>query len=156
MYLMWYAAAKSLQSCPTLCDPIDGSLPGSPVPGILQARTQMLIILDSYFTVLGFRSWGRDWTNAKNKILNLSFTDLRYLEPLSFSGCVLTSWLLFTGFTKLFGGKGRKVRKVLNTIISMLRFVNYKLELTESKDQRLNKKSICIVQSLGRLNPGLL
>ena len=33
------SAAKSLQSCPTLCDPIDGSPPGSPVPGILQART---------------------------------------------------------------------------------------------------------------------
>ena len=33
------AAAKSLQSCPTLCDPIDGSPPGSPVPRILQART---------------------------------------------------------------------------------------------------------------------
>ena len=32
-------AAKSLQSCPTLCDPIDGSPPGSPIPGILQART---------------------------------------------------------------------------------------------------------------------
>ena len=33
------AAAKLLQSCPILCDPIDGSPPGSPVPGILQART---------------------------------------------------------------------------------------------------------------------
>ena len=33
------AAAKSLQSCPTLCDPIEGSPPGSAVPGILQART---------------------------------------------------------------------------------------------------------------------
>ena len=33
------AAAKSFQSCPTLCDPIDGSPPGSPAPGILQART---------------------------------------------------------------------------------------------------------------------
>ena len=32
------AAAKSLQSCPTLCNPIDGSPPGSPVPGIFQAR----------------------------------------------------------------------------------------------------------------------
>ena len=32
------AAAKLLQPCPTLCDPIDGSPPGSPVPGILQAR----------------------------------------------------------------------------------------------------------------------
>ena len=43
--LFWYfnrqitLIAKWLQSCPTLCDPIDGSLPGSPVPGILQART---------------------------------------------------------------------------------------------------------------------
>ena len=36
---MYAAAAKSLQSCLTLCDPIDGSPPGSPVPGILQART---------------------------------------------------------------------------------------------------------------------
>ena len=33
------AAAKSLQLCPTLCDPIDSSPPGSPIPGILQART---------------------------------------------------------------------------------------------------------------------
>ena len=33
------AAAMSLRSCPTLCDPIDGSPPGSPIPGILQART---------------------------------------------------------------------------------------------------------------------
>ena len=33
------AAAESLQSCPTLCDPIDGSPPGSPITGILQART---------------------------------------------------------------------------------------------------------------------
>ena len=34
------AAAKLLQSCPTLCDPIDGSSQGSPIPGILQARTR--------------------------------------------------------------------------------------------------------------------
>ena len=38
-YSISAAAAKSLQSCLTLCDPIDGSPPGSPVPGILQART---------------------------------------------------------------------------------------------------------------------
>ena len=37
--MIFAAAAKSLQSCPTLCDPIDGSSPGSPIPGILQART---------------------------------------------------------------------------------------------------------------------
>ena len=39
IYVRVCAAAKSLQACPTLCDPIDGSLPGSPVSGILQART---------------------------------------------------------------------------------------------------------------------
>ena len=38
-YIYAAAAAKSLQSCLTLCNPIDGSLPGSPVPGVLQART---------------------------------------------------------------------------------------------------------------------
>ena len=39
IYMQSAAAAKSLQSCPTLCNPIDGSPRGSPVPGILQART---------------------------------------------------------------------------------------------------------------------
>ena len=39
------AAAKSLQSCPILCDPIDGSPPGSPIPGILQARTLELVAI---------------------------------------------------------------------------------------------------------------
>ena len=39
LFLWAAAAAKPLQSCPTLCDPIDGSPPGSPIPGILQART---------------------------------------------------------------------------------------------------------------------
>ena len=39
------AAAKSLQSCPTLCDTTDGSPPGSPVPGILQARTLEWVVI---------------------------------------------------------------------------------------------------------------
>ena len=41
------AAAKSLQSCPTLCDPIDGSPPGTPVPWILQARTLEWVAISS-------------------------------------------------------------------------------------------------------------
>ena len=41
-------AAKSLQSCPTLCDPIDCSPPGSPVPGILQARTLEWVAISFY------------------------------------------------------------------------------------------------------------
>ena len=39
LHAFLHAAAKSLQSCLTLCDPIDGSPPGSAIPGILQART---------------------------------------------------------------------------------------------------------------------
>ena len=45
------AAAKSLQSCPTLCDPIDGSPPGSPIPGILQARRLEWVAI--YFSKVG-------------------------------------------------------------------------------------------------------
>ena len=41
------AAAKSLQSCLSLCDPIDGSPPGSPIPGILQARTLEWVAISS-------------------------------------------------------------------------------------------------------------
>ena len=42
------AAGKSLQLCPTLCDPIDGSPPGSPIPGILQARTLEWVVAISF------------------------------------------------------------------------------------------------------------
>ena len=42
---MYAAAAKSLQSCPTLCDPIDGNPSGSPIPGILQARTLEWVVI---------------------------------------------------------------------------------------------------------------
>ena len=42
------AAAKSLQSCPTLCDPVDGSPPGFVVPGILQARTLEWVAIAFY------------------------------------------------------------------------------------------------------------
>ena len=54
------AASKSLQSCPTLCDPIDGSPPGSPVPGILQARTLEWVAI----SFSRGSSWPRDWTQV--------------------------------------------------------------------------------------------
>ena len=47
MSIYWWNAAKSLQSCPTLCDPRDDSPPGSPVPGILQARTLEWVAISS-------------------------------------------------------------------------------------------------------------
>ena len=46
-YSVASAAAKALQSCPTLYDPIDGSPPGSPVPAILQARTLEWVAISS-------------------------------------------------------------------------------------------------------------
>ena len=45
IYAATAAAAKSLQSCPTLCDPIDGSPPGSSIPGILQARILEWVVI---------------------------------------------------------------------------------------------------------------
>jgi len=62
------AAAKSLQSCPTLCDPIDGSPPGSPVPGILQARTLEWVAI----------SFSKAW-KWKGKVKSLS--RVRLLRP---------------------------------------------------------------------------
>ena len=67
------AAAKSLQSCPTLCDPIDGSPPGSPVPGILQARTLEWVAISFSNTwkwkmkmklFSGVRLFATPWTTA--------------------------------------------------------------------------------------------
>ena len=54
------AAAKLLQSCPILCDPIDGSPPGSPVPGILQVRTlEWVVISFSKWELKPFKKWPR-------------------------------------------------------------------------------------------------
>ena len=52
------AAAKSLQSCLTLCDPIDGSPPGSPIPGILQARTLEWVAMGAKTTECKFGEGG--------------------------------------------------------------------------------------------------
>ena len=56
------ATAKSLQPCPTLCDPIDSSPPGSPVPGILQARTleRAAISFSTYIYIYIYRERERE------------------------------------------------------------------------------------------------
>ena len=61
------ASAKSLQSCPTLCDPIDSSPPGSPIPGILQERTLEWVAIPVFLpekshgqrSLAGYSPWGR-------------------------------------------------------------------------------------------------
>ena len=64
------AAAKSLQSCPTLCDPKDGSPPGSPVPGILQAITLEWVAI----------SFSNAW-KWKVKVKSLRRVRFSYSEP---------------------------------------------------------------------------
>ena len=74
------AAAKSLQSCPTLCDPIDGSPTGSPVPGILQARTLEWVAYADYII------WnaGLDEAQAGIKIAGRNINNLRYTDDTTF------------------------------------------------------------------------
>ena len=67
--LKWASAAtaKSLQSCPTLCDPIDGSPPGSPIPGILQTRTPEWVAISFSNAVkwkVKVKSLSRAWPSA--------------------------------------------------------------------------------------------
>ena len=82
-----YAAAKSLQSCPTLCDPIDGSLPGSLVPGILQARTLEWIAIsfsNAWKGKVKVKSLSRvwlfvtPWTAALQAPLSMGFSRQEY------------------------------------------------------------------------------
>ena len=82
------AAAKLLQSCPTLCDPTDGSPPGSPVPGILQARTLewvAIYISNAQKWKVKVKSLGRvlfiatPWTAAYQAALSMGFS--RHLCP---------------------------------------------------------------------------
>ena len=83
------AAAMSLQSCPTLCDPIDGSPPGSPVPGILQARTLEWVAI-SFFNAWKWkvkvkllsrvRLLVTLWTAAYQASLSMGFFQARVLE----------------------------------------------------------------------------
>ena len=77
------AAAKSLQSCPTLCDPRDSSPPGSPVPGILQARTL------EWVAVSFSNAW--NWkVNVKSlspvRLLVTPWTAAHQAPPMGFSG----------------------------------------------------------------------
>ena len=85
------AAAKSLQSCPTLCDPIDGSPPGSAIPGILQARTLEGVAISFSnawkWKVKGkslsrVRLFANPWTAAYQAPLSMGFSRGEY-----WSGC---------------------------------------------------------------------
>ena len=81
------AAAKSLQSCPTLCDPVDSSPPGSPVPGILQARTLEWVAISfsnawkwkvKVKSLSRIRLFATPWTAAYQAPLSMGFSRQEY------------------------------------------------------------------------------
>ena len=78
------AAAKSLQSCLTLCDPIDGSPPGSPIPGILQARTL------EWVAISFSNAWREKWKWSRSVVSDSSrphgLQPTRLLHPWDFPG----------------------------------------------------------------------
>ena len=87
MFFFSAAIAKSLQSCPTLCDPIDGSPPGSPVPGILQARTLEWVAIsfsNAWKWKVKMKSLSRvrllatPWTAAHQAPLSMGFSRQEY------------------------------------------------------------------------------
>ena len=94
---VYAAAAKSLQSCPTLCNPIDGSPPGSPVSGILQARTLEWVAIsfsNAWKWKVKVKSLSRGWpsvtpwTAAFQAPPSMGFFQARVLEwvAVAFSG----------------------------------------------------------------------
>ena len=100
------AAAKSRQSCPTLCDPMDGSPPGSPVPGTLQARTLEWVAM--FFSnawkwkvkvnsLSRVRLFATPWTAAYQAPPSVGFSRQEY-----WSGVPLPSPVHSTGFEQMY------------------------------------------------------
>ena len=81
---MFTDTSKSLQSCPTLCDPIDGSPPGPPVPGILQARTLEWVAISFSNASSEKWKWGRSVVSDPQRLHGLQPT--RLLHPWDFPG----------------------------------------------------------------------
>ena len=104
------AAAKLLQSCPTLCDPIDGSPPGSSLPGILQARTLEWVVISfsnawkwkvKVKSLSCVRLFATPWTAAYQAPPSMGFSKQEYwsglplpspLYPLSVSNWIYFLW----------------------------------------------------------------
>ena len=103
--------AKSLQSCLTLCDPIDGSLPGSPVPGILQARTLRWVAIsfsNAWKWKVKVKSLSRvwlfatPWTAAYQAPLSMGFSRQEYWSGVPLGTCKMGS-IISSTFIELIG-----------------------------------------------------
>ena len=97
------AAAKLLQLCPTLCDPKDGSPPGSPIAGILQARTLEWVVISfsnawkwkvNVKTLSRIRLLATPWTAAYQAPLSMGFSGQEYWSGLSLPSLEGTSGIL--------------------------------------------------------------
>ena len=95
------AAAKSLQLCPTLCDPIDGSPPGSPVPGILQARTLEWVAISSsnvwkwkakVKSLSCVQPSATPWAAAFQAPLSMGFSRQEYWSGVPLPSPVISQW----------------------------------------------------------------
>ena len=84
LQICYTAAAKSLQSCPTLCHPIDGSPPGSPVPGILQTRTLQWVAIS--FS----NAW--KWKVKVNSLSRVRLLATPWTAALSFKYYHMSKW----------------------------------------------------------------
>ena len=103
-FSQWYiaaAAAKSLQSCPTLCDPTDGSLPGSPVLGILQARTLEWVAISfsnawkwkvKVKSLSRIRLLATPWTAAYQAPPSMGFSRQEYWSGVPLPSLTLVFW----------------------------------------------------------------
>ena len=96
------AAAKSLQSCPTLCNPIDGSPPGSSVPGILQARTLEWVAISfsnawkwkvKVKSLSRFRLVATPWTAAHQAPLSMGFSRQEYWSGVPLPSPRILEWV---------------------------------------------------------------
>jgi len=117
--LIGFLAAKSLQSCPTLCDPKDGSPPGSPVPGILQARTLEWVAI-SFSNAWKWKVkvkplshvWllATPWTAAFQAPPSMGFSRQEY-----WSGVLLDFLVPIKLTTTTEGGREKKSKKIYRT-----------------------------------------
>ena len=143
------AAANLLKSCPTLCDPIDGSPLGYPVPGILQARTLEWVAISfskawkwkvKVKSLSHSRLLATPWTAAYQAPLSMGFSRQEYWSgvPLPSPGQKLrdmktweymTSWIWLSSSVGIMEGNhnGNKARSICRTSSVMLRNLNFVL-----------------------------
>ena len=93
------AAAKSLQLCPTLCDPIDGSPPGSPIPEILQARTMEWVAI-SFSNTRKWKVKVKSLTRVRLCATPWSLPPGKF-QTVNFITCLLDEWMKLTSNTWL-------------------------------------------------------